>query len=60
MSLLEEPLRWRRVGGPDPAAVEALRRGSERLTADSRRLLTEADNTSRRVQEDAKQRLGKY
>ncbi|CAL8371944.1 unnamed protein product [Gadus morhua 'NCC'] len=57
MSRLEEPLRWRRLGGPDPEVVEALRRGSEQLTADSRRLLTEADKTSRRVQQGAKQRL---
>ncbi|CAL8350389.1 unnamed protein product [Lota lota] len=57
MSLMEEPLRWRKVGGPKPVDVEAIRRCSERLTAESKRLLSEVDKTSKRVQQDAKQRL---
>ncbi|KAJ3591119.1 hypothetical protein NHX12_009066 [Muraenolepis orangiensis] len=55
MSGMEGLLRG--VGGTLARGVDAVRTRSERLTADSNRLLSEVDKTSRRLQQDSKQRL---
>ncbi|KAK0135803.1 Tektin-1 [Merluccius polli] len=57
MALMDGPLRWRKVGGPNAVDVEAARSRSQRLTADCSRLLSQVDKTSQHLQQDAKQTL---